>query len=120
MSITEQLVNSVCTISKNLSDGQATFRFVWNPKVCIKFTRTHHWLYLEPQESSRQAHTRYFIKSTLILSSLLRSSAQSSLFYPQFFIYKKPLYIRLLPERAICSAYFNLLDTLMFTVCGKN
>jgi hypothetical protein len=92
MSLTEQLVNSVCKIAKNLSDGQATCRFVWNPKICIKFKRTHHWLYLEPHESSRQAHTPYFIKSTLILSSLLRSSVQSSLFYPQgfFFFLKIP------------------------------
>jgi len=62
MSITKQLVNAVCKSAQNLSDCQVICRFSWSPKVYSKFKRICHWFYLEPNESSRQVHTWYFIK----------------------------------------------------------
>lgn len=68
---------------------------------------------------STGSHMKLGKKKNLMLLSHLRSSIQSSLFFPQFYFYKNPPCICLLHKRAICSTYLILLDTLMLTIRGK-
>lgn len=95
MSITEQLVNSVCKSAKKICDCQVICRFLWNPKVYSKFKRIYHWFYLEPHVSSRQAHTWNLEKKkklNVIIPSTLKYT-KFSLFSTVLFLQKPSMYL---------------------------